>query len=244
MPMGQVEYDEEAFIPLRARLIAILDGLRPEHPSALGEHCYRAIRRAVSRARLLPPDAATFQRWFRAACRRADGIEYSHSQRALFVRQFDAVGRRWAGEQLVGEPLQVTNYRRRRPGGVADPDGSRSDQGGDLRCPRTAGAPAGGRIPGSGNVERAVERPRRGRGPAGQRGVLLRTDRRQKASPRLSVADTLIAHVGCRKCLTLVDASCGKARKQEFYGSGPCACRDWSAARLPAPTSGRPPGRG
>jgi integrase len=121
MVMEQIEYDEEAFIPLRARLLATLDRLRAEHPSALGKHCYRAIRRSLSRARLLPPDAATFQRWFRAACRRTDGIEYSHSQRALFAQQFAAVGQCWVEERLVDEPLRVTNYRRRRPGGVADP---------------------------------------------------------------------------------------------------------------------------
>jgi integrase len=119
--MEPIEYDEEAFIPLRARLLATLDGLRAECPSVLGEHCYRVIRRVLSRARVLPPEATTFQRWFRAACRRTEGIEYSHSQRALFVRQFNAVGQRWAEERLVGGPLQVTNYRRRRPGGVADP---------------------------------------------------------------------------------------------------------------------------
>ncbi len=134
MPMEQVEYDEEVFIPLRARLLATLDGLRAECPSVLDEHCYRAIRRALSRARLLPPDAAILQRWFRAACRRADGIEYSHSQRALFVRQFDAVGRRWVEEQLVGEPLQVINYRRRRPGGVADPRVYQTVRPTEVRC--------------------------------------------------------------------------------------------------------------
>ncbi len=117
---NQIEQDENAFVPLRARLLATLDNLRSECPTALGDYCYRAIRHALLDARLLPPHDATFRRWYRAVCRHADGTDYSHSQRALFVRQFNAVGRRWAENGLTDRPLRVTNYRRRRPGGVAD----------------------------------------------------------------------------------------------------------------------------
>ena len=119
--MVRVERGNEGFASLQARLISILDTLHTENPKALGKHCYITIRQELLRARLLPPDKVTFQRWFRTACRHSDGTEYSRSQRAIFVQQFNLVGQRWAEERLVPEPLQVANYRRRRPGGVADP---------------------------------------------------------------------------------------------------------------------------
>jgi integrase len=106
---------------LLATLNALWDARQAGKSKSPDEHCYLAIRRAVERARTLPPTPRTFRRWFRAACRHADGSDYAPSQRALFVRHFNAVGLAWHEAGLTPEMLRVCNYRRRQPQGAGDP---------------------------------------------------------------------------------------------------------------------------
>lgn len=97
----------------RAMLLRQLDALRSA--KEIGRRVYCSLQEAVQRAARLPPNASTFDRWFRAACRHPDGADYSHAQRQVFCAEFNRVGDAWHQAGLLPEPLQAQNYPKRHP---------------------------------------------------------------------------------------------------------------------------------
>ena len=102
----------------RAALLGELEALRSA--GQIGRRTHQFLRRAIERAKTLPPDEATFDRWFRAVCHRKEGDLYSRSRRADFAREFRRVAHRWAEAGVIAQSWQVRPPHQRKPALLVD----------------------------------------------------------------------------------------------------------------------------